>query len=129
MKEGENGAAYGNHEAVDMDAVKVEAPAVEETKELTAETLFSNADANNKVTAGAFDEPLMVTDATDCKKGPCSVIKEGAEKSSREDTSKFKEVEPPQPGGIYALIQVVPNPRGRSLSESRGNCRTLGLST
>lgn len=118
MKEGENGIANGNHEAVDMDAIKVEAPAVEETKEMTTEILFSNADANNKVTAGAFDEPLMVTDATDYKKDPCSIIKEGAEKSSREDTSKFKEVESPQPEGIYALIQVVPNPRGRSLSEA-----------
>ena len=86
-KEGENGEANENHEESDMDIVKVEAPAVEETKAVT------------------------VKDAINCTKIPDSVIKEDAEKVIGKDISKSKEVESPQPEGIHALIQAVPNPQ------------------
>lgn len=115
-EEGENGEANGNHEAIDMHVGKVEASAIAGTKEVTAESLNRNAEAENKITAGksldeAIKEPLMVKDAIDCNKGPDSVTKEGAEKASEEDTSKIKEVEPPQSEGIHALIEAVPKPQ------------------
>jgi len=43
-KEGENGEANGIHKVVDVDVAKVEAPAVQETKETTAEILTTNAE-------------------------------------------------------------------------------------
>ncbi|KAG0614152.1 hypothetical protein M758_6G155000 [Ceratodon purpureus] len=93
-KEGENGEGNGNYEAIDKVVGKVEAPGIPGTKEVTAE-------GENKITGGksrdeTIKEPLMVEGGIDCNKGSDSVTKEGAEKPSGEDTSKLKEVEPPQ---------------------------------
>lgn len=77
-KEGENGKANGDYKVADLDVAEVEAPAVKETKEATAETLTTNFEDGKKANGNCI--------------------------------SKIKEVGPPQPQGLHALIQAVPNP-------------------
>lgn len=102
-KKEENGEDNGDIKAMDVDASKVEVPATEETKEVTAETLTDKAEDEKVVSEGINSEKPLET-PTEPKVEGIAVTNGDAEKPNGE-------AETPLPQGIHALVGEAPKPQ------------------
>lgn len=110
-KEEENGQDNGEIKAMDVDASKVEVPPVEETKEVTAETLNDKTEGEKIVSEEINGEKPVET--------PTEPVIENAVESKVEeipvgngDAEKPKvEAEIPPSQGIHALVGEEPKPQ------------------
>lgn len=110
-KKEENGEDNGEIKAMDVDVSKVEVPAVEETKEVTAETLTDKAEDDKVVSEGITGAKPLETptepsakDATESKAEDIAVGNGDAEKPNGEAA--------PGTEGIHALVGEAPKPQG-----------------
>ena len=102
-KKEENGEDNGDIKAMDVDASKVEVPAAEETKEVTAETLTDKAEDEKVVSEGINGEKPLET-PTEPMVEDIAVTNGDAEKPNGE-------AETPLPQGIHALVGDAPKPQ------------------
>lgn len=110
-KEEENGEDNGDIKAMDVDVSKVEVPSVEETKEVTAETLTDKAEDEKVVSEGINGEKPVET--------PTEPVIEDAVETKVEDipvgngdaVKPNGEAEIPLPQGLHALVGDVPKPQ------------------